>query len=284
VSALVLVRVAGPASLQDLGRPGQLHLGLPGGGTLAPTALAALNDALGNPREALGLEVFGLLVARAEGEVVARLDGGETVALGDGDTLTVRPSGQRLRLLAVAGGFEAPLVLGGRGLLPSAGVGGLAGRFLKTGDRLTIGPAGPLREGSATPRARLGAQARREDDRVRLLPGPHTSLLREPEVLARASWTLGARSDRTGLVLEGPPLATWPRDAEADSLPMVPGAVQLPPDGRPIVLGVDHPVSGGYPVVAVVAHADLEALFTRPLGASVRFSLDAPCSERPPTP
>ena len=81
MSALVLVRVAGPASLQDLGRPGQLHLGLPGGGTLAPTALAALNDALGNPREALGLEVFGLLVARAEGEVVARLDGGETVAL-----------------------------------------------------------------------------------------------------------------------------------------------------------------------------------------------------------
>jgi 5-oxoprolinase (ATP-hydrolysing) subunit C len=275
VSALVLVRVAGPASLQDLGRPGQLHLGLPRGGTLAPTTLAALNADLGNPADAPGLEVFGLLVARAEGAVVARLDGGETVALADGETLTVRPSGQRLRLVAVAGGFDAPLVLGGRGLLPSAGVGGLTGRFLVTGDRLPIAPApgGAPREARGGPRALLGAHA---EAPVRLLRGPHTSLLREPEALVRAPWTLGARSDRTGLVLEGPALATWPRDAEADSLPMVPGAIQLPPDGRPIVLGADHPVSGGYPVVAVVAHDDLEALFTRPLGASVSFTLDAP--------
>lgn len=271
MSALVLVRVAGPASLQDLGRPGQLHLGLPRGGTLAPTTLAALNAHLGNPADAPGLEVFGLLVARAEGDVTARLDGGETVALADGDTLTVGPSGQRLRLLAVAGGFEAPLVLGGRGLLPSAGVGGLTGRFLVTGDRLPIGPARAPGDAPREPRALLGAHA---GGRVRLLRGPHTSLLREPEALTREPWTLGARSDRTGLVLEGPALATWPRDAEADSLPMVPGAIQLPPDGRPIVLGADHPVSGGYPVVAVVAHDDLEALFTRPLGASVRFTFD----------
>lgn len=270
MSALVLVHVAGPASLQDLGRPGQLHLGLPRGGTLAPTTLAALNGDLGNPADAAALEVFGRLVARAEGDVVVRLDGDETLALADGDTLTVRPQGQRVRLVAVAGGFDAPVVLGGRGLLPSAGVGGLVGRFLATGDRLPLGFAHALCVVPCPPRALLGASI--VDAPFRLLPGPHAALLRERDALSGAAWNLGVRSDRTGLVLDGPALATHPRDAEADSLPMVPGAIQLPPDGHPIVLGTDHPVSGGYPVVAIVAHHDLERLFTRPLGARVRFT------------
>ncbi len=262
--ALELLRVLGPASLQDLGRPGQLHLGLPRGGTLAPSELAALNADLGNADAAPALEIFGTLVARALDDVLTQLDGEAPRLLPRGATLTVRPDGRRLRLLAVAGAFLVPEVLGGRGLLPSAGLGGRFGRFLATGDVLPIGVPG-------TPRAR--AEAHTHHGPVRLFPGPHFAELRAPEQLTSTPWILDVRSDRTGLCLAGPALALGPRDPEAASLPMVPGAVQVPPSGSPIVLGPDHPVTGGYPVVAVVARGDLERLFTQPLGGTVRFAL-----------
>ena len=104
---------------------------------------------------------------------------------------------------------------------------------------------------------------------MRALPGPQLDHFRSPERFFESTWVLSPRSDRRGLRLDGPPLDL----ARADIPPegTAPGAVQVPGDGQPIVLGPDRPVTGGYPKIATVISADLPLLAQARPGATIRF-------------
>lgn len=269
---VTLTKVTGPACVQDLGRHGHLALGLPRGGTLAPSRLRALNSALGNAPSDAALEVFGLVEFTVSEPVAVAVDGAPSFVAAVGVAHRVSVEGRRVRLVAFAGGLAVPEILGGRGLLPSARLGGHDGRWLRSGDVLPLAPrstahAERQRDLSADsiPRAAHGPLT------LELRPGPDHGALVDPSELAGRTFRLAATSDRTGLRLEGDAVRTHPRPHGTPSLPLVPGAVQLPPSGQPVVLGPDHPVTGGYPVVGVVRASQLEALFVAPLGSTVAF-------------
>ena len=272
---VLFTKVLGPACVQDLGRPGQLAKGLPHGGTLAPSRLRALNRAVGNAPHAAGLELFGAVTFAVSLPTRVAVDGAPPFLAEPHVPHTVATGGRRLRVVAFEGGLDVPEVLGGRGLLPSARLGGHDGRWLRAGDAIALGTADePVLHHEADLHAHEPLpDAPHTHLAVPLFRGPEVAALASLEPLLEARFRLAATSDRTGLRLEGPPLPLAPRPAGTPSLPLLPGAVQVPPNGLPVILGPDHPVTGGYPVVGVVARACLEPLFVAPLGTAVRFAL-----------
>lgn len=282
--SLEVVRVLGPATVQDGGRPGHHHEGVPAGGALVPELLARANRAAGNAWDAAAIEFMGPIAVRAlaprlepaEGEAPPRRRlperlqagveisvNGACVRLAPGEVLEVPAPAARAGYLAVRGGLDVPLVLGGRGTLLVAGLGGHEGRLLRAGDLLPVG-------GAVTGRARLPDLAPRPA--LRVIPGPDLDRAGPgalPALLA-GTFRVSPHSDRVGMRLEGPAL---PRDGgdEGLSIPMVRGAIQLPASGVPVILGPDHPTTGGYPVIAVVIRADHGRLGSLRPGDAVRF-------------
>jgi allophanate hydrolase subunit 2 len=189
----------------------------------------------------------------------------------DGEVLRQRAYGY----IAVSRGFEVPLVMGGRGTCLPGGFGGFEGRELRQGDRLVVGEAasGPGRPAKRRPGpvASPGPGVGDLDPGpavVRILPGDRrvgnsTSF----HALLDVEWRAGA-GNRVGLRLDGPELRVRPMPL---SQPIPPGAVQVTGAGQPIILLRDHPTVGGYPVVAVVAAADLDVCAQLRLGDNVRF-------------
>lgn len=263
----------GPLALvEDLGRPGLAHLGVGASGAFDRAALRLANRLVGNPEAAAGLEVLlggaelvpdtgcWLAVTGAWGEVA--FDGTAV----EPHTATLLPAGARLVLpparsglrycVAVRGGVDVPAVLGSRSRDTLAALGPPP---LASGDVLPIGA--PPHEG--VPAADLVPVDPPADGTVRLdiLPGPRRDWFDATawEALPTAPWTVSPRSDRTGIRLNGPALARV-RMEELPSEGMVPGAIQVSPDGSPTVLGVDAPVTGGYPVIAVVADSSFDRL------------------------
>ena len=255
---MLRVEATGPLVLvEDGGRPGLAHLGIGVSGAADPRGLAVANAAVGNPCDAAGLEVLvGGLVLRAlepctvaVGPVVHELAADEVVAVGPG---ALR------QYVAVAGGVDVPPVLGSRSRDTLADLGPAP---LSAGDVLRCGSV----QGAAA--------VEPHDGLVRVHPGPradhfHPGTL---DLLAGAAWTVSPTSDRTAVRLRGP-LLVRRTHVELPPEGLLPGAVQVPPDGQPIVFGVDHPVTGGYPVVAVVERADLGVLAQAAPGTTVRFT------------
>jgi biotin-dependent carboxylase-like uncharacterized protein len=255
----------GPAVLvQDLGRIGWAHLGVPRAGALDAPAAALARRIVGNPVHAAVLEVLlgGLAVSTDRGIWVAvtgapcgvTVDGrprdfGAAVWLPPGGTLRLGRPGAGLRsYVAVAGGIEAEPVLGSRS---TDTLGGVGPPPVRVGDVLPVGEPSGAPAAVDTPRPSVPGP-------LRLLPGPRADRVAGDAValLCRTSYTVSPDSDRIGLRLLGEPLPL----ATSDELPsegMVLGAVQVPPDGRPVVFLADHPTTGGYPVVAVVEERDL---------------------------
>jgi len=259
-----VVAVAGLATVQDGGRPGRMHEGVPPGGPLVPELLARANAAADNARFDPAIEVLGSLTIAARRAVVVAADDGVARALRAGESWSVACGPARVRYVAVRGGIDVPLVLGGRGTLLVAGLGGHEGRPLRKGDRLRA--AGGVEVRSIAPAAPVSGVA------IRVVPGPDLDRFeaRSIDLLVASDFRVSPRSDRVGIRLEGPALARVDDDA-ALSAPMVRGAIQVPSSGEAIVLGPDHPTTGGYPVIATVVRADLGALGARPVGAIVRF-------------
>jgi biotin-dependent carboxylase-like uncharacterized protein len=266
VSALRVARAAGLVTVQDGGRPGHLHEGVPVGGALVPELLARANAVAGNAWGEAALEIFGAIEIVASGALLVASDDGQQVKLADGGSFALASAGARVRYLAVRGGLDVPRQLGGRGTLLGASLGGWQGRAVRRGDTLPVGGASAAAHLPLPPAPDPAAS-------VRVVPGPDLDRVPEGALqrLLGGPFAVDPRSDRVGIRLAGPGLG-GARQQPGPSAPMVRGAIQLPPDGTPIVLGPDHPTTGGYPVVAVVVRADLGLVGALPVGAPVRFA------------
>lgn len=266
-ATLEVLEVRGPVLVEDSGRPGRMHEGVPPGGALVPELLAAANGGVGNAWGAAALECYGRVVLRVAGRGAWVSVDGRTWRVAEGELVEVpAPEEAVVRYVAVEGGLAVPEVLGGRGALPVARLGGWQGRALRRGDVLPVGaPRGTAQE-RAEP-VRLEPQAT-----VRVTVGPDVERLVPGalEALCSGAFTVQPASDRVGMRLRGPRLELR-EEAAGLSGPMVRGAVQVTPSGEAIVLGPDHPTIGGYAVLAVVARADWGVLAMRRPGAQVHF-------------
>lgn len=270
--------------IMDQGRPGWGALGVPAGGAADPAALAAANRLVGNDENAAGLEIalVGPTLRFPKGGVAAltgarfaasRSSGAtlawdQTVVLAAGETLTLESAAAGCRCwLALGGGLSAPPLLGSRSTCLPAAFGGHRGRALRAGDALESAPqAGDVRLLRAWPPASAG-----QDASLRVLAGPQAARSADAGLLAFFSgvFHVSPAFDRRGVRLAGPPVRH--AIAELPSQAVLPGAVQVPPDGQPIILGWDGPVTGGYPVIATVIAADLPKLAQLRSGDTVQF-------------
>lgn len=274
-------------TVQDAGRAGWTHLGVPIGGACDQSSLAIANLLAGNPSGAAALEmtlVGGTYRATAElrvGLAGADLGGhvretgrplqpGRAHVLAAGSTIAFpgvadARAGARA-YIALAGGIDVPVVLGSRATAMASGFGGVAGRALRGGDIVRAARQEPA--GERWPPAIWPAEASdpATDVAIRVIAGPRGSV----DDLVGRSWRVGAGSDRIGLRLEDEPIDPIGLPA-LPSFGVIPGAVQLPPDGMPIVLLADAQTTGGYPVIAVAIAADVPRLAQLRPGAEFRF-------------
>lgn len=267
-----ILAAAPGTTIQDRGRPGRLSEAIPPSGPLDFVTHAAANLACGNEAGAAAIEIpLGRLRIRAHEAMLASIDGEMPVKLEAGDELEVSPSSSAVRYLAFAGGIDVPLVLGARATLLVARVGGLEGRALRAGDRLALQRSQP-RPSELPPPSWPRPNLPEAPARIDVLPGPHLARLPKAtlERLLETEWQISRLGDRVGVRLEG---GRVPREGSdlSGPVPMVRGAVQIVTDGTPIVLGPDHPTTGGYPV-ALVLRRDAQAAFARLRpGATLRF-------------
>jgi biotin-dependent carboxylase-like uncharacterized protein len=277
------VNASGPlTTIQDLGRPGYGHLGVPPSGALDPDALRLANRLVGNPETAAGLETTlgGLDVVLAEA--------GHLAVTGAPAPLTVAgrpaplytafpvPAGGRVVLgvpaagvrsyVAIAGGIAVAPVLGSRATDVLAGLGPTA---LATGDVLPVGD--PVRAPSTVDAASAWPPG---DGTLRLYPGPRDDWFTGAalRLLTSRPYRVTPQSNRIGVRLAGPVLARSRTD-ELPSEGLVTGAVQVPPSGQPVVFLADHPTTGGYPVIGVVDPRDLAVAAQARPGAELIFRL-----------
>jgi 5-oxoprolinase (ATP-hydrolysing) subunit C len=288
-----VIRPGALTTVQDLGRAGHGASGVPRGGAFDPWAARAANRLVGNPDGAALLEITlagptleldGVAAIALVGdpfEIEAELDtpeGSTRIETGMEETIPLKgktrltigrvTSGVRA-WLAVAGGIDVPSVLGSRSTDLAGAFGGHEGRALRAGDRLL---GFPSKEDVVPPRRRERVRADPEVPRLRILEGPDGNLIQGGglEELVKRDYRVSPSSDRRGVRLEGAALELVPHPP-LRSQGVLPGAVQIPPTGEPIVLGVDPPVTGGYPWAAQVIAADLALLAHLAPGAAVRF-------------
>ncbi|MBM7367475.1 biotin-dependent carboxyltransferase family protein [Gordonia hydrophobica] len=265
-AASLIVVATGPlATVQDLGRPGYAHLGVPRSGAADLASFTLANRLVGNPESAAAIEVtLGGFRARAVGRMLIAVTGpavrvrvGGTdvgshaaAAVRDGDLVELLAPNRGCRnYLAVRGGLDVMPELGSRATDTLSGLGPAA---LRTDDVVPIGAqesAWP-----ATVLAPVGSSA----DIVDLIadPGPRDDRLVDVGALTVGHWTVTAASNRVGLRLDRVDASPLPRhradlpELRSEGVPL--GGVQIPPSGQPVVFLADHPVTGGYPVVAVL--------------------------------
>lgn len=282
------------SSVQDLGRPGYRASGVPIGGAFDQLALRIGNRLLGNDEGDAGIEMTlsggvyqfdqpalvclsGAHADKAEIECHRgrfAIEHLRTAAVPAGGVLRIGRLRDGARAyLCVGGGVRTEKVLGSRSALVSLPDAGL-GRALQRGDRLGIdeqGRSGPIEaEQPWMPRLLSTGDGTRV---LRVVPGAHNGLFSEQHrtQLSEKVFTVSAQSNRAGVRLVGERLSgAWP--ARIPSEGVLPGYVQVPSSGEPIVLGVDGPVTGGYPVIGCVIEADLPVLGQCGPGDHIRFA------------
>jgi biotin-dependent carboxylase-like uncharacterized protein len=276
------IRVISPGLLttvQDLGRPGYAHLGISASGAADALSMRAGNLLVGNPEGAAALEMtLAGGTFEFESRVVVALTGADfDVSIPMWTRVWVRP-GEQVRCgharsgarcyLCVNGGIDVPPVLGSASTHLLTGLGGFEGRALKRGDMLAVGQAA-----SGTKVPAQGAP--------RLKPALHSGAIRvtspaDADALCASAWEVKEDSDRMGLRLRGPTLDRHTGHMLTEGVPL--GAVQVPPDGQPIILFVEHQTTGGYPKIGNVVSADFHAVGQLRPRDQIRFeqvSIDA---------
>ena len=265
------VLAAGPlTTVQDRGRPGWAHIGVPPSGGVDPPAYERGNRLVGNELGAAALEatMVGPRL-RFNAPALVALTGAVPrgpFEVGAGEVLDVGPCRGGVRVyVSVRGGIDVGPVLGSRSTdLMSA----LGPPPLQDGELLSIGP-----EPANRPQELEPPRSPPEEPVLRVLPGPRDDWF-EPSALEALSgpWQVGLNSNRIGVRLEGPQLERARHD-ELLSEGLVTGALQVPPSGQPILLLNDHPTTGGYPVIGVVHADDLPLAGQLRSGQSLRFEV-----------
>ena len=280
--------------VQDLGRPGFASMGVSAAGAADRSALTAANRLVGNAETAAGLESFGGgVLLRSTGDGVAAVTGptgtitvtaadgtvltprlGEAFALSDGDELELGPAERGVRrYLAVRGGIDVETALGSSSADTLAGLGPAAvdkGTTLSVHDPRTA----PHLVDPIPARPRDLPQAG-ETVEMTVTLGPREDWFTDAgvETLLSQVWTVTHESDRVGLRLSGEVPLERARTGELPSEGAVTGALQVPPNGQPVLFGPDHPLTGGYPIIASVDDLDLAAQL--PPGVKLRFTTSA---------
>jgi KipI family sensor histidine kinase inhibitor len=287
--------------IEDLGRPGHAGLGVSAAGALDRSSLRRANRIVGNqPHAAVVETVAGGLRVQAEGDQVLAVTGAPSAltvvtpsdvpdadgtdnqsadqmrevpmatafALLDGEILTVGPPERGFRsYLAIRGGVVAEAVLGSRSTDTMSGIGPAplaAGQLLAAGAATSSNVVGNPELQPDFPDAGVTV--------LDLVPGPRddwfdTAAL---ESLCSQDWAVTPRSNRVGMRLNGEPLSRS-REGELASEGTVAGAVQIPPEGQPVLFLADHPITGGYPVIGVVVDHQLDLAAQIPIGGRIRF-------------
>lgn len=276
---VILLKAGWFTSVQDLGRTGQRSSGVPLSGAMDSVALRIANLLVGNAETSAALEVTlgGVELSFPDGAVVAvcgaeyaEVPAWRPFALAPGEALKLGECTRGYRgYVAVRGGLDVPSVLGSRSTYLRGGWGGWEGRKLEAGDRLPIGAARPLTAGIpglAASWSLLPAYA--SEPILRVVEGAQASWY--GPALGAATYKVLPQSDRMGLRLGGPKLVAK-GGKELLSSGVVPGTVQVPPDGQPIVLGADAQTIGGYPRAAQVVAVDLPVVGQLRPGATLKF-------------
>ncbi|SDR66558.1 5-oxoprolinase subunit B/C family protein [Agrococcus carbonis] len=292
--AIEVVRPGLQLLVQDLGRPGMAAQGVSAAGAADRAALREANRAVGNAPGEAGLELAGggatlrfrgsgviaLTGAGADaalhaGDAVHVVESGRPAAVEDGDELRIGGVRDGLRVvLAVRGGLSIDPVLGSRSTDTLAQLGPAP---LAAGDVVPLhGPGRAIRAVERTRAPRIPLPAPGEEVELGIVLGPRDDWF-TPAALASLvaqSWAVTPRSDRVGVRLSGEPLERA-RHGELESEGAVTGAIQVPPDGQPVLFLPDHPLTGGYPIIGAVVDRDLDLAGQLPPGSRVRFRIVA---------
>jgi antagonist of KipI len=288
--SLEVIDASGLVTVQDAGRKGWRQFGVPGSGPMDPFALQAANALAGNPNEYAAIEIgLGDVTFQAMQDCVIAITGAGyqlSIYLWEfplWSSFFVR-AGWKIRLskintgtwayLAVAGGVQTPPVMDSRSTYLRGGFGGLEGRKLQAGDVIRTGVSSRLSYEFAA--RTLPEEARPNYDHhpvINVILGPQMNYFTKEsmETFFSSEYSLSLHSDRMGYRLEGPPLSQRGKP-ELISEGLTFGAIQVPPNGQPIVMMADCPTTGGYPKIGTVAGADLPLLAQCMPGKSkVRF-------------
>jgi biotin-dependent carboxylase-like uncharacterized protein len=282
VTTLEILRTGPLAVVQDLGRTGLAHLGVGRSGAADRRSHQLANRLLANPDDRATVEVtFGGLCARLRGgDVDIAVTGADTdptvngIKFGtnsihhvrDGQVISLGTPRAGLRTyLAVRGGICVEPVLGSRSYDVMSAIGPSP---LAPGDQLPIGEhTNEYPELDQAPVAAISTHL----VELQVVPGPRDDWFVDPDVLVHTIWMASNRSDRVGMRLEGRPLRYRYPDRQLPSEGTTRGAIQVPPNGLPVILGPDHPVTGGYPVVGVVIDEDIDKVAQVRPGQYVRL-------------
>lgn len=289
-AAVEVVRPSLQLLVQDAGRPGYAALGVSASGAADRRAMRDANRAVGNAASAAVLESVGGAVLRFRGAGVAAITGalgeltlteagggvravahGEPFATVDGDELTLGHPERGLRyVVAVRGGLDASPALGSRAADTLAGLGPeklVAGAVIPVGDAATR-PVEP----DAVPRD-LPAPGDVVDLEVTLGPRDDWFTAAALETLTGQEWMVTPRSDRVGIRLQGDVPLERALGGELPSEGAVTGAIQVPPDGQPVLFLPDHPLTGGYPIIGALTDRSLDLAGQLAPGVRLRFTV-----------
>ena len=286
-TTLEVLRTGPLALIEDLGRPGKAQLGVTRSGAADRRSHKLANRLVANPGDRATVEVtFGGFSARVRGgDVAIAVTGADTnpavdgVPFGtnsihyahDGEVISLGAPDSGLRsYLAIRGGIAVDPVLGSRSYDVMSAIGPVP---LKAGDVLPVGE-----HTEEFPELDLAPVAAIEEHvvEVSVVPGPRDDWFTDPDVLVHTNWQVTNRSDRVGIRLVGMPLEYRYGDRQLPSEGATRGAIQVPPNGFPVILGPDHPVTGGYPVIGVVIDEDIDRIAQVRPGQTVRLHWSRP--------
>ncbi|MGV0627660.1 5-oxoprolinase/urea amidolyase family protein [Mycolicibacter minnesotensis] len=286
-ATLEIVHTGPLALVEDLGRAGMGQLGVSRSGAADRRSHTLANRLLGNPDDRATIEVaFGGFSVRAlGGDIDIAVTGADTDPTVDGVSFGTNSiqrvhAGQVVSLgtprsglrsyLGVRGGIDAVPVLGSRSYDV---LGKIGPPPLRDGDVLRIGEgAGDYPEVDQAPVATIPTDV----VELRVTPGPRDDWFLDPDIMVRTNWLVSNHSDRVGMRLVGMPLEHRRPDRQLPAEGADHGAIQILPNGFPVILGPDHPATGAYPVVGVVVDEDIDTLAQVRPGQTVRMHWSRP--------
>jgi biotin-dependent carboxylase-like uncharacterized protein len=287
LTTLEILHTGPLALIQDLGRVGLAHLGVTRSGAADRRSHTLANRLVANPDDRATIEVtLGGFSARVRGgDVDIAVTGadpspkvGETMFgansiqhVRDGEVISLGVLQSGLRsYVAVRGGIDVRPVVGSRSYDVLSAIGPLP---LQPGDVLPVGEhSEEYPEVDQAPVAPISERI----VELMVVPGPRDDWLTDPDALVHTVWMASDRSDRVGMRLEGRPLTHRNPGRQLRSEGATRGAIQVPPNGLPVILGPDHPVTGGYPVVGVIADEDIDKVAQVRPGQHVRLHWSRP--------